>query len=269
MRLSPSYGGTLQPVPHASHSAVGPSVTRGGEEPAWATQLWSQPSQPQVGQATQLQFVLRHPVTGVPPLALHIVHEKPAHLFLIREDLSDFQHLHPTPSRHSPGQMTVDTAFPTAGRWRAYLQVTTPDLGTTTQTLGFAVAGPASQTATPPPLVPDAHVPKRDGDAEFLLQSAPLQAGQPAMLMVDITQTGRPAPDIRPYLGAAAHAVLVHANTGAFLHVHPMNTIGPDGRVTRPLHLHTRLPQPGLYKLWVQTQVGPQLRTVSWVLRAQ
>ncbi len=84
-----------------------------------------------------------------------------------------------------------------------------------------------------------------------------------SMFNVDILQNGKPVKNIEPFLGAGAHGVIISQNTETFAHTHPMSR-PQNGLYQSPIQFHTTLNQPGLYKIWVQTQIEGKLRTVDW-----
>ncbi len=62
----------------------------------------------------------------------------------------------------------------------------------------------------------------RAGPYEVALDRSSVLAGKPASIAVTVTENGRPASDLHPYLGGLAHAVFVNASDLAYVHVHPM-----------------------------------------------
>src|SRR5262245_48230714 len=81
-----------------------PMGAPGGPPYRVALELSSRPIRP--GVPLRLVFRITHPRTGESVTALQIVHERPFHLFLVSEDLEDYQHLHPEPT--SGGTFEVD-----------------------------------------------------------------------------------------------------------------------------------------------------------------
>jgi hypothetical protein len=79
-------------------------------------------------------------------------------------------------------------------------------------------------------------------------------------------KTGKAVTDLEPYLGAMAHFVLISEDTRSFLHAHPLEEAGAK---VSSVSAHTRFPEAGLYKVWVQLQRRGQVVTVPYVLRVQ
>jgi len=119
-----------------------------------------------------------------------------------------------------------------------------------------------------------------------------------------LLRDGKPAPDITPFLGVAAHAVFIDAADLSYVHVHaalaeapavvgtgaPMQhdmtgmkdmpgmgsasgmegmgpPLAPESHVTPDLALHVRAPTSGTYVLWIQFDGGKKVRTVRFVVR--
>ncbi len=61
---------------------------------------------------------------------------------------------------------------------------------------------------------------------EVRLDASALHAGHEGVLTIEVLKDGQPATDLRPYLGVAAHAVLIRAEDLAYVHAHP--TTGHD-----------------------------------------
>src|SRR5205807_5720588 len=53
---------------------------------------------------------------------LAIVHEHPLHLIVVSSDLTFFDHVHPTPQ--PDGSLAIDYAFPKAGRYVLFADIT-------------------------------------------------------------------------------------------------------------------------------------------------
>ncbi len=242
-------------------------------------------------------------------------HGKLMHLFLIREPGFDaFAHLHPV----AQGTDDFRAALPPlpAGTYRLYADVV-HETGFP-QTLVDRVEIPAppavaaAATEAPPPADPDdswratepltarasTAGPKlcllEDGGS-MLWHQLPLRANHEATLRFEVRDAaGRPAP-LEPYMGMAAHAVIVRDNHSdphpkdgeVFVHVHPMGTVSmaaqeafarkareeggapvpasmpgmgtgsADGVVSFPYEF----PLPGCYRLWVQVKSGGRVQT--------
>jgi hypothetical protein len=171
---------------------------------------------------------VRRLVTPLIPDHGHLVH-----LFLIRDDLAAFGHLHPV----LVDSNTFDAALPPlpAGRYRLYADITRES--------GF------TETLTDTIMVPENRAPWRPTDPDdawtgsgsvgtgvmatladgsrmtWERGGAALIAGQDAPLRFTLTASdGRPAA-LEPYMGMAGHLMLTRDDGSVFIHVHPLGTI--------------------------------------------
>jgi hypothetical protein len=176
------------------------------------------------------------------------------HFYLVRSDLSGFQHVHPTMA--ADGTWTAPLATAQPGVYRAYTQfvvkgtdevlsqqVTVPGSATTS-----ALAAPAATTAV------DGYTLTIGGDR--------LMPGMTHKLTIDITKDGRPVTDLQPYLDTDAHLTAFHAGDLAFAHLHP------QGKANSPLTFEAMLPESGDWRLFVQFQTDNVLHTAAVTVSA-
>lgn len=198
-----------------------------------------------------------------------LVHERPLHLFLVREDLGVFAHEHPDPS--GPGEFRLQFTFPTAGTYRLFGDVAPRNAGSQVVSDGITVEGPspprfdlaAAMASQPSPVV--RRVEGLDVEWQW---PAPLPAGRTVVVSARLrTATGGEVRDLQPYLGAMGHLMLVHEDGQTFAHSHPdeRQPAVPGATVVPFL---ARFPKPGLYRGWGQFQRAGRLVTVDFVTRA-
>ncbi len=281
-----------QPAPPAP-APTAPAPTAAPYELTVATTTTPEPGKP-----AELMLSLIDKATGAPP-KLTVAHEKLLHLIVVRKDLGDFQHLHP--DQQPDGKMTVQATFPTAGEYLVFADFTPEGAGQQVARQTITVAGDAPTAET---LTPDADQPKADGDVQATLALQPAQLAPKAMSMLTFNltnrKTGKPVADLKPYLGAMGHAVILSEDGQDFLHAHPAehgaghgeskeqhgdhgSHGGPSGggghggheghgghgsMSTEPASVmfHTEFPRAGLYKVWGQFNAGGNVRTVSFVV---
>jgi hypothetical protein len=209
-----------------------------------------------------LDLHLHNQATGRPPSKLEIVHEKPAHIFIVNQDLTDFQHVHPQVLQ--PGLLRIPVNFKAPGAYKLFIQFTTPENGEQTLNKPFLM-GQTSPVLKP--MRPDANQPKTIDGYTYRISGLPdhqiLNEKPMSMFNVEVLQNGRPVKNIQPFLGAGAHGVIISQNQETFAHTHPMSK-PENGLYHSPIQFHTTLNQAGLYKVWVQTQIDGKLRTVDW-----
>lgn len=235
-----------------------------------------------LGSPVSLFMRVQDASTGLPLQNLEVVHEKPMHMFIVSQDLSEFQHVHP--QLVSPGLLEIPATFKKAGPYSFFAQFKPAQQPEQTVTSSFKVPG------LPMPVQPlrlDMTLPKTcfDPDRTGALQAytyqvsqLPTKIGQPVQFKVHIMKNGLPVEKVEPFLGAAGHAVLVSANHQSFIHAHAMDGPMPgmahspaqapmdmsDDPSTLVFESDEKIQRPGVYKAWVQTQIDGRVKTVDW-----
>ena len=199
------------------------------------------------------------------------------HLIFVRSDLSAMIHLHP-PVRPD-GTLAERVTFPSPGRYRLVVDVYPAKLpnGQVNFQLfrTIEVAGAAKAKPLPPPSGTVTVAGYR-----FTLQGNPrLRAIQPALVNVDVTDPdGKPA-RFTPWFGALAHAIFFHSGTLDYFHTHVcspgatgctsiLGSSRVTGRSTTPgrLTVGVLLPEPGTWRLFLQTRVNGHVLTAPFTL---
>lgn len=194
----------------------------------------------------------------VPELA--IVHEKPLHFLFVSRDLSFFAHEHPVPQ--PDGTLAIELEFPPAGEYLAFADFTPK--GATPQIVRkpVTVAGDAAEAK--PLVLDDRSKPKAFGDFRVALGPAVMAAGGSGAMLEFVIQRGdAPVKELRPYLGAMGHCVIISEDTTEFLHSHPQEEQGPKAHVVA---FHTTFPKPGKYKVWGQFDVAGEMLIADYVV---
>ena len=73
----------------------------------------TEPALVKPGEKTRLIFKVLHPGTDAPVTTFELVHDKPYHLFVVSQDMAEFQHIHPT--FEPDGSFAIETVLPFAG----------------------------------------------------------------------------------------------------------------------------------------------------------
>lgn len=190
---------------------------------------------------------------------------KKLHLYLIRTDLTGFQHLHPTMT--ADGVWSIRTTFPEPGAYRVVADFT-PRTGATptTRVLGapLTVAGRWQPRPTPPVTT------STTVDGYTVTAAGTLTAAADSPMRIRITRGGNTVTNLQPYLGVWAHLSAFHAGSLALAHMHPtqqpmsgMTMDSPD-----PLSFQADLPAAGIYRVYVQFQTDGVLHTAALTLAA-
>jgi Cu+-exporting ATPase len=233
------------------------------------------PADARPGVPTRLTVDLRDAGTGEPVTDLGRSHSVWMHLIATREDLGTFAHAHPEPTGVA-GRLAVTTTFPTAGRYvintefREQRQMADLHDRQLITIAGDAVA-PRQLTAGPR----EATI----GGVHVQLRGEP-RVGVTSDLTFRLTDaaTGAPVDDLRPYLAAAGHVVIMRGDAQTFAHEHadvrdadgrpvfalPGQTFGPE------LTVHAHFDTPGLYRVWGQFRLANgSVLTVPFTVEAR
>src|SRR4029079_9212812 len=231
-------------------------------------------------------------------------HGKLMHVFLIRDDMSAFAHLHPSTSDSVSFPSNIP-ALP-AGKYRVFADivhesgfthtlVSSSDLpanaGNPTATGdpddSWYVGGASPQSAS----LSDGRTLKWTGSA------ATIKMGQPAKLRFEVKNADGTPASLEPFLGMAGHAVVENSDGSVFVHLHPMGTISMasqmafamrepgdsiKGRLGKRLDTAEQamiqhsgpsvgvvsfpyaFPKAGHYRVWVQVRINGKIETAAF-----
>lgn len=205
--------------------------------------------------AMPLRFVITK--DGMPATSYRTEQTKMLHLYLIREDLSGFQHLHPTMSADGAWSVTPATMAP--GRYRVYAQfepvgASEPLVLSAPVTVGDAV--PSDPTSPTGAVSPGSRSSTVDG-YRVTVDGALTRGGT---VRVSFSKGGVPVTGLQPYLDTYAHVTGFREGDLAFTHLHPSDAVTSDGGGP-DLRFMIEAPEPGTYRLFVQFMAGGSLHT--------
>jgi hypothetical protein len=202
-------------------------------------------------------------------------HGHDMHLFVLRAPALDLVlHLHPTRAGDDFVQQ-----LPTmpAGHYRVFADVV--------HKTGFPITGTGELDV--PDLVCD---PLTGDDAQWagaatladggriVWDHGPLRAGEAQSLKFRVEdRDGKPATDLEPYMGMAAHAVIVRRDLSVFAHIHPVGSVAMPAlelaNGAHAAHMHHvapsisfpyGFPQPGSYRVFVQVKRAGIVETAAF-----
>jgi len=224
-----------------------------------------QPNQP-----LQLRYRLTDTRTNAAVTDLPVSHERPMHLVVVSQDLGWMTHVHP--ALGASGTWDVAVTLPQAGRYALYSEF---ERGSETvlDRRDLIVAGSGTTAAAPTPDL----TPKAVGGLTIALAGPQVvHAGEMATFTFTLTRDGQPVTDLQPYLGAAAHVIVVAASDGEFAHTHGeagSHTHGeaevPTGAFGPQVSFSQSFVQPGIYKVWGQFSHGGQVITAPFVVEVK
>jgi hypothetical protein len=235
------------------------------------------PRAPKPNEKVQLRFTIFNPRTGEQVKSFQIMHEQLFHLFIISQDLKEFQHIHP--DFHPDGSFTIETVLPQPGRYKIYSDFFPTDGAPQVLQQNIATAGHAADLmAGQARLTPDTSLVKTAGGirVELKLEPAEIIAGQPVALKYHLTdaKTGEPVKDLLPYLGAWGHTLILSEDQSDYVHSHPEEVVPESADKPKPVGgpdvtFEALMPRPGNYRIWTQFLRGETLTTVSFTVRAE
>ena len=197
--------------------------------------------------------------TGRPVTEYTTKHDKDLHMIVVRRDLAEYQHLHPTLG--TDGTWSTSADLDRAGDYRVFADFVTGAGAPYTLGADLHVAGNYLPQPLPPPATE-----VTTGDYTVTMHGTPTP-GRPTDLTFSITRAGQPVTDLQPYLGAYGHLVALRAADLGYLHVHPAGHPG-DG-TTRPgpdIGFTVTAPSSGDYRLFVEVRHEAQVHTAGFTV---
>ena len=179
------------------------------------------------------------------------------HLYLVRKDLTGFQHLHPTIDQSS-GQWSVDLTIPDPGPYHVVteFEALTADGNFDDRILGtdFTVEGPYKPATAAPAAANQASA---DG-YQLVLDGTPKVSG--GDLKLKVTKDGAEVTDLEPYLASFAHITGFREGDLTAVHVHPneapKNQDDTTARGGPTLTISPMFMETGHYRLFIQFQTA-------------
>ena len=232
----------------------------------------------QAGKPTDLIFQVKDP-KGEKISELEIVHEKPMHLFMVSQDLSQYFHEHP--EKQADGTYKLKGfKYPNGGRFKIYIDFR-PE-GEEDQTVESFVVEVEGERRDEVELQPDKEFEKTVGGLRVSMKpNIDLVKHKDIMFHFQAfdAQTNKPVTDLQNYLGEKAHFVIIRKGLGRFVHAHPMSPkkemnsnmrmpdLGddPESKVVAM----TKFPNSGIYKMFAQFKRNDKVITVPFVFEVK
>jgi hypothetical protein len=222
----------------------------------------------------RLRLAVKQPGRDTLVRTFSIVHERPMHLFVVGEGLEFFAHEHPV--QQADGVFMLDLVLPRAGLYMAIAEFLpeggTPQTFQQAFTTGSAFGRPAHPAIDLGPKIVDG--------VRVSVDVSKVKAGdtKPLTFRIEDASSGAPVTDLEPYLGAAAHLLVVSADLTEAIHGHPVeaspvgqgaSVVGQGASVVAQgaaLSFAPLVPRPGIYKVWIQVQRGGKVSTAAFVI---
>jgi hypothetical protein len=202
-------------------------------------------------------------ITG-PTTNFQTVHSKPIHMYVLRDDLSGYQHLHPDMVN---GAWTAPVSISDGGAYRVYLEFVPHGRPATAEptVLGvpFVIAGDTTMVPVP---APQAQARSGNYTVRRLDGTADLTSGTQTALQFQVLRDGRPA-RLEPYLGAFAHLSNFEVRTQGLKHLHPIptSTTG-EAPADGTLAFHAAFAERGDKRMFLQFQAEGRVHQVAFTV---
>lgn len=220
------------------------------------------------GAAVPLAFRILGP-DGAPTTAYEPVLSQPLHLYVLREDLSFYQHLHPTLTGDT---WTASVDVPDGGVYRLYAEFVPKGRagGRHPTVLGapFVIAGDTRYVPIPPP-APTVRAGRYT--VSRLEGVADVASGRSDAMRFQVRDArGAPVTALEPYLGVYAHASVFESTTQRLTHLHPTMPANASGAPSDGvLTFHTEFAERGRHRVFVQFQVAGAVHLAAFTVIAR
>lgn len=225
-------------------------------------------------QPVELKFKVYDASSGNEVKLFEKVYEKLVHLIVVDQKLEFFNHIHPEQTSDS---FSIQTQFPSEDRYHLYLDF--QPLGAIEQQFAFTIDVGNVLPSQNIIHKPDNSLEKNFENIHVSMQADSLKASEMSVGNQKITftlsdqQTKQPLTNLKPYLSAFGHLVMINTQTYDYLHVHPNSLIAPipnqSGGPTvefLPLGLYGPI-KPGIYKLFAQFNPDNKLITTDFTVK--
>jgi hypothetical protein len=216
----------------------------------------------QAGTPDRVSFVIED-YRGRPQTAFLPEQTKLMHVYVVRDDLAVFRHVHP--EMRPDGRWVGTLTLPEPGAYRVVAEFMAADEGGDGDfvMLGGRVAVPGRWQPQPAP-EPDGTASDWGVEATVV---GDVTAGGDGELRVRLTTPAGGYPRLGQYLGTSAHLTGFRVDTGEAVHMHPLGTPTPADDAVE-LTFHSMLPRAGDYVLFLQVSVDGFLHTLPLAVSA-
>jgi hypothetical protein len=234
-------------APGQGHSADGP-VGDGSAPRAGGYRLDDVVLPREPGDPGELSFRILDG-SGEPVLDYVEEQTKLLHLYVVRDDLADFRHLHPSLADDGTWTTQVDVATP--GEYRVIAEFH-PEGSERAVILGQETTVPGGWEEQAVPTGAEAAA-ADDGVVTVTVDGA-AETGDDGRMTMRVTNADGEPVTLGNYLGTFAHVTGFGVETGRFVHTHPYGAPEQTEEGTE-LTFHTTFTEPGDYRLFVQVRV--------------
>ena len=234
------------------------------------------PTSADPGQLVQLRFRIFDASSGTLQTNFQQVYSKIAHLVILDDSLTYYDHIHPEIDP-ATGELVITTTFPAPGFYRLYLNF--QPVGAIEQQIGFSmqVGGTAARPVASTQPISQA-LTQTFGGYQVSINSnsfsaSQLSLGEQYIKFIIKTASGQPVTTLKPYLAAFGHLMMVNQQTYDYIHVHPTNITPPAPDANSgpevdflPLGLYGPI-KPGTYRVFAQFNPNNQLILADFTVK--
>ncbi len=218
----------------------------------------------------EVQVTLRMITANNKPIApedLVVMHTRKLHLLIADPSLTDYQHLHPEPTR-VPGEWSFTFTPKLGGIYRIFADFTPAATNRSLYAnVDLVVAGEQLSTPELAAAMTPSWIGQRDAyRLELVPGTRQIRAGQATDLKFSVTNTGGGAVGLEPVMDAYAHLVAFDTARSGFAHLHPMDAdlgVAPDS-IKPTLSFKITIPAAGRYVIWAQLKINGREKFVPF-----
>ncbi|SFL50720.1 hypothetical protein SAMN02746073_0549 [Legionella jamestowniensis DSM 19215] len=185
------------------------------------------------------------------------VHTQKIHLLIIDNTLSDYSHVHPTPTKVAGVYRFQWQPAHKNGTYRAWADLVPVTTNKQEYVTVDLLSGDNNESINIKPQ--SSYESAVDGYQFHLSFDTPLQTGKPTMGKIVITDNkGKPVENLEPIMGAFAHIVGFNQDLKTVVHIHPMGQ-EPTGKGARggpELQFHIQPEKSGYTKVFAQVKIN-------------
>jgi hypothetical protein len=195
------------------------------------------------GDSVGLRFYVSEKRSGRPLEKLEVQHEKLMHVIGVREDLSEFFHLHPV--NIGGGLWEVRHTFAAGGKYKIWVDIACSGATFTLAQPLLTVSGEQPSVGVNPTMSSRVKV---SGFEISISHGEPVVAGSTNDLVVTIRDSSGQTIGMENFLGGPMHLVAIGENLSGYRHAHPE----PASSLASGIRFRQVFDQPGRYKLFAQ-----------------
>jgi hypothetical protein len=256
---------------HESMTAMGPmgpmarrAHSDGLSEIEWGYRLVPVTVPERIGPARLVEFRIVGP-DGRAVTDFEVNATKRLHFFVVRDDMSHFQHVHPA---DGGGLWRTRVAIPDGGNYRMYAEFVPPGSRSRMHptVLGSTFIVPGDTTYVPMP-EPAASVRVGAYAVTRLEGSGPVERTVPNTLTFAVTDADDdPVTDLEPHLGSYAHISAFNALSLSVTHLHPTQRVDPGAPAPEELSFQARFAERGEHRIFLEFRVDGVVHTAPITL---